>query len=390
MRNLTVEQSIISLVRSALDNSVAEVPSDIDWKNIFKIGISQKLAPLIFRGVSNSGIELPSGLQEKLDKLLLNYFAIDSRQQRAISEISKAFEASQIDYMPVKGILLKQLYPSTDSRPMGDGDILIRMEQKDKAIDVMRSLGYEFDKESAHEFVCVKPGICIELHKCLIPPYNKDYYAYFGDGWQLAEKASDTTLYRMCDDDHFIYMFTHFAKHYRDGGISALHIVDFWIYTQNKSLNFEYIRSELAKLELERFFDNIMNTMRVWFGVAESTEMTDFITARIFDNGAWGTDETKLKADSVKASKSGKNASEKMTLNLVFPSAEKLQYRFPILKKHKYLLPVMWVVRWFDVLLFKRYKIHDRMDEVKNVNEEFVSSYQKELDYVGLDFNFKE
>ena len=107
-------------------------------------------------------------------------------------------------------------------------------------------------------------------------------------------------------------------------------------------------------------------------------------------NGSWGTKESKLKAKGAKAAKHGKGADIKMAINLVFPSADSLQYRFPVLEKHKYLLPVMWVVRWFDVLLFKRGKLYERMEEVKHVDDELVSSYQKELDYVGLDFNYKE
>ena len=177
MRNLTINQFIVSLIKSGLDGSVAEVPSDVDWNLVVQISTEHKLMPLVYQGISNSQIEVPSEVQAKIDELLLAYFLTDSKQLKEISKIEKAFESSGIDYMPVKGILLKPLYPSSDFRPMGDGDILIKMSQKDLALEVMSSIGFSFSKESPHEFICGKPGVCIELHKCLIPPYNKDYYA---------------------------------------------------------------------------------------------------------------------------------------------------------------------------------------------------------------------
>lgn len=39
-----------------------------------------------------------------------------------------AFDAGGIDYMPLKGSILKDLYPRHEMRMMGDADILIRME----------------------------------------------------------------------------------------------------------------------------------------------------------------------------------------------------------------------------------------------------------------------
>lgn len=388
MRITAVEKNIISLVKCALEGCTVSVSMDEnDWRQVLITGWEQKLSPLICTAISKLGLKVPTEFQEKIDKAMLSYFAIDQKQQLELKKMQNAFEENGIDYMPVKGVLLKPLYPSTDFRPMGDADILIRVGQKKKAFEVMEKLGYEHVQDSAHEFIFAKRGMNVELHKCLVPPYNKDYYAYFGDGWKFANKTGETTRYELSDNDHFVYMFTHFAKHYRDGGISALHIVDFWVYKKKKTLDEEYICKELANLGLDTFYKNVMDTMNSWFSDTPSTEMTEYITARIFSNGTWGTKETHLKAKGVKA---GKNAGWKMKLKLIFPSAEKLQYRFPVLQKHKYLLPVMWVARWFDVLLFKRGKIQERMDEVKQVDDDFVDSYKKELEYVGLDFNFKE
>ncbi len=97
----------------------------------------------------------------------------------------------------------------------------------------MNRLGYLPGVESNHEYVWDKKNMLhVELHKMLIPSYNKDYYAYFGDGWRLAKKY-DGSEFKMSDEDTFVYIFTHFAKHYRDAGIGIRHITDIYVYLKS-------------------------------------------------------------------------------------------------------------------------------------------------------------
>ena len=64
--------------------------------------------------------------------------------------------------------------------------------------------------------------------------------------------------------------------------------------------------------------------------------------------------------------------------------------KYPFLEKAKILLPVMWVVRWFNVLLFKHQKIKKSQEDLKIMSVEKIDNYQKALNFVGLDFNFEE
>ncbi len=386
-----IEQVVLSLVKSAIDGGRAEIPDDIDWEAIWKIGKVYKLLPLIYAGLGNSGISVPEELSVKFDKAAIDNLMYDQRQQHVLSKLQKAFDENGIEYMPVKGIILKTLYPTTDLRPMGDGDILINLSQKAEVDRIMADRGYTFTCESAHELIFNKNGVCIELHKHLIPPYNKDYHSYYGNGWKLA-KIESGTRYKLSDEDHYIYLFTHFAKHYRDGGVGPLHLVDLWVFERATTLNTEYILAELEKLQLKEFFTNIRAVIDAWFNGGEYTDIVSFITARVFNNGAWGTSQSKTMAAAVKVSKSSsmENIGFAKTVKTIFPSAETMQYKYPILKKHKFMLPACWLHRIFKTVFFKKGRIKQRIEESKLTNAENVSAYQDELNYVGLDFNFKE
>ena len=209
-------------------------------------------------------------------------------QTQTTLQLLKAFEENGIDHMPLKGTLLKPLYPKSELRCMSDADILIKPEQYEAIRSIMLKLGYTEGLESDHEYIWKKENFfTAELHKRLIPSYNKDYYEYYGDGWQLG-KIVNGYCYAMTDEDQLIYLFTHFAKHYRDSGIGIRHLIDLEIYLKKKpELDFAYIDRELQKLQLDVFYGNVLKTLKAWFEGGDEDEVTDFVTERIFGSGSY-------------------------------------------------------------------------------------------------------
>ena len=240
--------------------------------------------------------------------------------------------------MPLKGAVLKKLYPKPEMRVMGDGDILIKSEQYEIIREAMQSLGYTEFIESDHEFIWNKPNIHIELHKRLIPSYNKDYYFYYGVGWKFAKPDAGSCC-KMSDEDTFVYIFTHYAKHYRDGGIGIRHITDLYVFlTSNPKLDKKYIETELNKLGLLKFYKNTINTIDVWFNNKQANDISDFITDRIFESGSYGTYVSHILSGAVKSSNFGKNAKFKKVFNLIFPPYNDMSRKYLVLKKIPLLL----------------------------------------------------
>ena len=87
---------------------------------------------------------------------------------------------------------------------------------------------------------------------------------------------------------------------------------------------------------------------------------------------------------------SQKNLRLSALLRMLFPPAGTLKYRYGILERLPVLLPVFWVIRWFDMLLFRRDHIRLRAGQVSRVTPEKVQSYRQSLHYVGLDYRFDD
>lgn len=389
----SLQRGVIDIVYAALTGEKVSLPADFDLVSGITIAQKHKIVTMFYYGALNCGFGQELPFMQALFRQTCKNTALSERQTYEIEKIYEAFAAEKVDYMPLKGILLRDMYPKSEMRYMGDADILIKTEQYDRIKSVMQRLSYSEVMESDHELAWQKQIINIELHKRLIPSLNKDYYAYFGDGWHLAKIKNDTR-YSMTDEDQWIYLFTHFAKHYRDTGIGIKHMVDLWLYRKNKpALEEEYIKKALISLQLYDFYVNVMNAISVWFDGRKTDAKTDFITDVIFNSGVYGTHEVHLLSNAVKQTKSTGSAKKTRHIKILeklFLPYDSMCKKYPILKKVPVLLPVMWVVRGVDVALFQRKRIKAVETEFKLLSEDGIANYEQSLHYVGLDFHFKE
>lgn len=384
---------ILALLKSAVTGEKAGLPVGFVLDDAGSFISRQQLCTLIYTGCINSGLSNSSPIARMLFKQHCQHLLYSERQLQACEAVFSAFDSEGIDYLPLKGCIMKALYPRQELRWMSDADVLIRIEQYHRIQPILRRLGFAEQIESDHEFIWNSDQLHIELHKRLIPSYNKDYHAYFGDGWRLA-KPLHGTRYGLSTEDTFIFQFVHFAKHYRDGGAGCRYVLDLWIYRRAyPEMDEQYIRTELEKMQLLAFYDNIIQLIAVWFENAVPNEKTDFITDFIFKGGSWGNQKDHMLSMEVRKAPSQegiKISKLDMARRMAFPRAKEIEYRYAVLKKAPILLPLIWPVRWIDVILFRRKKLLAKHRELQFVNSQRATDFQRALHYVGLDFNFDD
>ena len=390
------QRYILELIHSAVEGQDRQLPSEVDLGKIMPIVRRHRLENLAYYGAVNCGIDTKLPVMQRLFTQTCKYVMTDHLQMHGIQRLLETFATNGIRHMPLKGILRKALYPRNDMRLMGDGDILIKMDQYDRIKTVMEQLGYEFRGETDHELIWQSPHLRLELHKRLIPSYNYDYAAYYGDGWQLGHPTADNPCrFVMTDEDQMVYLFTHFAKHYRDGGIGIRHMLDLYLYRKAKpQMNHGYIAQQLQKLQLFEFYQNILHTLAVWFDAEASDNVADLITDTVFGSGCFGTYTSRTVAQGIrnkaKYKDSTKRAKLKTVGRLIFLPYEIMCEKYPVLHTAPVLLPIMWVVRWLDALLCKPKVIGKHCQRVKLLSERELNSWETQLNEVGLAFHFEE
>jgi len=389
------QRGILILIKAALTGKApGELPPDFDIAEAYKEIRRHQIVPMAYTGAVLCGVPKDHPAMQQMFHIYLQQMMYSERQMAAVNKIFKAFDDHGIDYLPLKGSTLKSLYPKPEYRLMGDADILIKTDQYPQIETAMESINFTFKGESDHELIWESPQLYVELHKRLIPSYNKDYYAYYGDGWQLTKPADNSHHTFKSHEDEFIFIFTHFAKHYREGGVGIRQILDIYIYRlHHQDMDEQYIIEVLTKLQLQDFYTNTLATLDVWFENSPCNARADLITEYIFASGSWGNMQSHLMANMIKAqqtSGTAKSSKIKDFLHRAFPSRETMTYMYPRLKNDPYLLPVYYGVRIITTVFCRRELFNKKMEAYKASTDESIQTFQESLDYVGLRFNFKD
>jgi len=392
-----LQRDIINLIKSALIGEKVELSESFSVEDALKIAKKHRISILLYYGLANSQIKLPKEENySTLELLSFKEVAVSNNQMYALSHLYSKFEENGIDYLLFKGSVLKELYPKPELRPMGDADILIKVQQYEKIKPIMEELGYDFGGEGLCEIIWKKKGqLYLELHKSLVPSNVEDYYIHFGTGWDMAIKSSGYNCrYELSPEDHFLFIFTHLARHYRSGGIGIKHFVDIWMYNRiYNNLDSDYIIRRLDEIGLKEFYHNVIDTLSVWFDGKEDTSMSDFITSIVFESGAVGLQSKYILSDALKRKAETNNsilsAKQSKIRWLLFLPYDIMCLKYPVLKKVPILLPLFWVIRGINAIIFKKNKIKNSLEEVNGIKDTEVEEYRQALDYVGLEYKSK-
>lgn len=381
-------QGVISLLKSAITGCRIDLPEGFDIEEVYPRIKAHHMATLIYSGAVNCGIDQNKPVMQQLFQTYCKALQISERQMQELNRLFAAFDERKIDYLPLKGCIMKGMYPKPELRMMGDADILIRTEQYERIEPIMKELGFAGGGEEAERVVVWKSkALCLELHKCLIAPKYPKYHAYFREGWSFAQ-VQNGTRYAMSTEDTFVFMFTHFSKHYASAGIGCRHVVDLWVYLRNHPvMDEEYLKKALGKVDLWKFYQNIRKLIDVWFEGAASDEKTEFISQMVFSNGSWGNTLNGALYEGIKDMKATGSVAKsrlKYIQRRIFPGMAVFQGKFPVLQKKPWLLPVIWCVYLLHKMKRLQFMGRKHRKQLLMLNRSDIEQRNKMLEYVGL------
>ncbi len=287
----------------------------------------------------------------------------------ARAEITARMEAAGIWYIPLKGVLLKSMYPAEGMRQMSDNDILHDPARRQDVQAIMLTLGFELAPGTVHDTYQKLPIYNFEMHRGLFTenqfPVMAQYYNAV-----LAHICSDEIApcaRALSDEDAYIYNTAHAFKHFSYGGTGLRFLIDCYVYLAAKGATMDraYLDRELATL-----------------GLTEFEAMSRHLSAALFDApvtpailNALSEEDQKTLADCMQAGTYGnydlyaRNELHRMAGNQngrittatrlryywsrLWPSQELCQTRYPFFAKWRICKPFLMVFRLVRGL-FKR------------------------------------
>ena len=382
----TIQRGIITLLKSAVTEQSLPLPEGFDLAEAYPIAKRHHMSTLLYDGAVRCGIDRGLPVMQKLFGEYCRALMISERQMAEVSRVFAAFEEAGIDYMPLKGCVMKARYPKPELRIMGDADVLIRMEQYDRIVPIMEKLGFKSKLGTDRELVWTSERLYLELHKYLFS-LNNPHFEYFGDGWKLAANQNGCR-YEMRQEDEYIYILYHLMNHVCNGGIGCRHILDLWMhYRSMNEPDDTYISSVLERLHLTLFHDTLRNMQAVWFENAESDDLSDLLTEFFFENGSWGNIDTRaITAVALKTEQGNLTNRNRLAYmrHLLFPNVVVLRAKYPILQKAPWMLPIVWMYRPFYKLLCERKNLKRHIKGLSAVNKEDVDARRELFRMIGL------
>ena len=355
-----------------------------DEKALTDIAKKHDLTHLVYDALTKNG--LPCGSQFAMQQY---YASIWRAEQMAheLSSMTELFESEGIDFMPLKGAVMRQLYPEPWMRTSADIDILFKEEDINQSCELLTTkCDYIEDKDldSPHHISFNVPsnGVHIEIHRKLFVEYHmgqtvRDMMPLI---WQQADPEHGYAhLLRMSDACFYLYHTAHMAKHLSQaGGCPIRGLIDLWILNGLSNRDEIGRRELLERAGLLTFADKMSAVADSWLdnGKVPSEDLEQFIMT----GSLYG--DTKMRtATAVNAI-----GTVGYAFRRIFLPYDVIKYSYPVLQKCKILTPLYQIVRWTKVFRREnRHRLKDQTAALISTNREQVEEINKMNKFLGIE-----
>ncbi len=370
--NLESAINLLYVILCGLNNKAIQISEkEINLYDLYELSKAHSLTAITLLCLKKQNIILPNDLYKKWEHDLLliasKSVAMDVERNKIISFL----EDNKIWYLPLKGVLLKDMYPDPVMREMSDNDILFDDRFQKIIWDYMISRGYKANHDGKDDAFIKKPFYNFEMHMSLFASYyaNPKWELYFRNVKQILVKDDNNKYgYHFTDEDFYIYITTHEYKHYVEGGTGLRSLIDRFVFLKNKpTLDWDYVENILCELELldyekkcrefcERYFltENVIQ-------LESMDEDSLLFLKRFVLSGTYGNLDNVI-SDEVDKSNSKTIGKIRYCFKRLFPSINVFKYHYPFFYKHKWLMPIGYIYRIIYKLI-KRHKelLHEAM-----------------------------
>ena len=364
------------------------IPQGIELDGLIALAERHNVANIIYLALRDLGIE-----NKRLSNACLLAIFSDAKQQYYLDEIKQSFEKNKIRFLCMKGIVLKGLYPTTDMRTATDMDIYIDDENSEKAQELMTEIGFKterFNHELQDDAYTADDIVHVELHRKLISNKCRWDEKCQEIVKRITPKSEGAYEYVMTNEDFYLHMIGHMAKHLKYTGFGIRMVVDVWLYLEKfkSEMDLDMLDERLKYCGLYDFNQAILKLNDYWFNSANASPATLQLADYVVSSGTFGTYEQYLFTDAVinaGATKSKSAGTIKKFLYTVFLPYWNMCTLYPNLRKTPVLLPIYWIRRAFDRLLHKRERfseIYKQYDDVDMKRATDIYEFKKGL---GLD-----
>lgn len=365
---------LIAVLRAVLRREEAPaLPEGLGWNEVYQMARENSLESMVLTGVEKkvqNEPELYGKWSIRRDVNMVQTLTQMGEEPRLLS----AFSQAGLQVLPVKGSVIRALYPQPNFRQMGDIDLLVHSTQMRQVEAKMQELRYltEPGAESEKETLlnCSQPPyLHVEVHTNLLKDDDPNT-RYYTDIWQRAvQDPALPGVYHLRTEDEYIYQLLHFIQHYVEAGVGIRQVLDIYLFARTfaDQMDNVYLAQEVQKLNIGSMREQVEKLGAFWFGdeKKDADDQTLELEAFCFLSGIYGSYATqRICLMRKKQKNSEKGWKLQYIWHRLFPTVENLSMRYPRLKSAPWLAPFYWLLRLLDMSYWKEH-FRSEMDMMK-------------------------
>ena len=370
-------ETFLAIIRAALRRETPVLqpePTEEQWKTLIDMAGMHNVLPLFYEAVySLPSLANSPALLAMMKRRVWQRVAMQAQCTGEFLKLNDQLLDAGIRPLVVKGIICRDLYPQPDHRPSSDEDVLIPPEAFAQCHRILTDRGMQTSQENpseAYEVPYRDPNsqLYIELHKYLFPPQSEAYGDLNRFFETVRERAVSVqiqghTVYTLDPTSHLFYLICHAFKHFLHSGFGIRQVCDIVLYANayGEAVDWEQILQQCREIHGDKFaaalfaigrkylvFDPVRACWpQSWQDILvdERPMLEDLLAGGLYGGASMSRKHSSsITLEAVTARKQGKKRGNAL-LHSAFPSAEKLQQRYPYLQKHRFLLPLAWCSR---------------------------------------------
>ncbi len=376
------EKNFISLLRASVLPGLVPQLEEPDYDEILSIAERHAVTGLLYPGLKKC-LSPQDPLLSQMKKRSFGAATSASIRKKELGKIYDLCNNRELPVLPLKGCIIKELYPYPELRTMSDADLLIPPAGRSAIRKGLEDLGFRFHKvDAADTDVYISPlSLNYEIHLDLteegFSSKSRDFCARLLELSKPAE--AESFVMALPPEEHYIYILCHFIKHFIYGGIGIRQLTDLYICYSNWGLDLQKVRDLLEELELSSFHNNLKALWEHWFLETPSTDTTEALGSYILHSGVFGNEEQRATDRLLSAEREGN-----YIFSRLFPPYRLMKGYFPILRKLPFLLPFAWIWRAFRAVLFRRKKLTAELNAMSATDAHALNSKRQFYRHCGL------
>ena len=345
-------QTLFALLRSAicgtkLTDEEREVYSREQLPDLMKMAQRHDVAHLLALGLKQNALLAKE--DRDIAKRILEAVYRYERLNYEYTQVCSALESAQIPFIPLKGSVLRKHYPEAWMRTSCGIDILVHGEDLNAAISyLIDHLQYVEKERTPHDVSLITPrGNHVELHFDLVEEGRANNAIHvLSCVWEhVSLRENSSYWYEMSDGFFYFYHIAHMAKHFESGGCGIRPLIDLWLLDRIDGADYKKRDEVLREGGLLKFANIARRLSNIWFDGEAADELLIEMQNFILHGGVYGSSDNRVALQQKK--KGGRFG---YLLSRVFIPYTKLKRYYPVLEKHRWLIPLMQIRRWFMLL----------------------------------------